>query len=88
MFEQESSLSVKFIIQSCTQSTLQVAKIYGTFLLRPTFLIPVLGFKAKAKPNLLKQETHSLATALRILFRLSGEEHESQDKVFISHYSL
>ncbi len=54
----------------------------------PAFRIPVLGFKAKAKPNLLKQETHSLATALRILFRLSGEEHESQDKVILSYSSL
>ncbi|VDD77898.1 unnamed protein product [Mesocestoides corti] len=39
------------------------------------------GFKAKAKPNLLKQETHSLSTALRILFRLTEEEHDRQDEV-------
>lgn len=36
------------------------------------------GFKAKAKPNLLKQETHSLSTALRILFILSEEDHDHQ----------
>ncbi|KAL3311691.1 Brefeldin A-inhibited guanine nucleotide-exchange protein 2 [Cichlidogyrus casuarinus] len=41
------------------------------------------GFKVKAKPNLLKQETHSLSCALRILFllakeppRMEGEEKE------------
>ncbi len=28
------------------------------------------GYRGKAKPNLLAQETHSLACAFRILFRL------------------
>jgi brefeldin A-inhibited guanine nucleotide-exchange protein len=28
------------------------------------------GYRGKAKPNLLTQETHSLACAFRILFRL------------------
>ncbi|XP_043188621.1 brefeldin A-inhibited guanine nucleotide-exchange protein 1-like isoform X1 [Amphibalanus amphitrite] len=32
------------------------------------------GFKGNAKPNLLKQETQSLACALRILFRLYTDE--------------
>ncbi|XP_037068688.1 brefeldin A-inhibited guanine nucleotide-exchange protein 2-like [Pollicipes pollicipes] len=32
------------------------------------------GFKGNAKPNLLKQETQSLACALRILFRLYADE--------------
>ncbi|KAH9280655.1 Brefeldin A-inhibited guanine nucleotide-exchange protein 2 [Echinococcus granulosus] len=39
------------------------------------------GFKAKAKPNLLKQETHSLSTALRILFKISEEKNERQQEV-------
>lgn len=30
----------------------------------------LLGFKGKAKPNLLKQETQSLACLFRILFRV------------------
>jgi brefeldin A-inhibited guanine nucleotide-exchange protein len=32
------------------------------------------GFKGKAKPNLLKQETQSLACTLRILFRMYSDE--------------
>ncbi|NXO39446.1 BIG1 protein, partial [Locustella ochotensis] len=37
------------------------------------FGIPV-GFKGKSKPNLLKQETSSLACGLRILFRMYTDE--------------
>lgn len=37
------------------------------------FGIPV-GFKGKSKPNLLKQETSSLACGLRILFRMYMDE--------------
>lgn len=41
-------------------------------------LIPQLplsaGFKGKSKPNLLKQETSSLACGLRILFRMYMDE--------------
>ncbi|NXC20017.1 BIG1 protein, partial [Corythaeola cristata] len=33
-----------------------------------------LGFKGKSKPNLLKQETSSLACGLRILFRMYVDE--------------
>ncbi|CAD5111922.1 DgyrCDS1182 [Dimorphilus gyrociliatus] len=36
------------------------------------------GFKGKAKPNLLKQETQSLACTLRILFKMHGDEGRSQ----------
>jgi len=34
----------------------------------------VVGFKGKMKPNLLKQETQSLACALRILFRMYADD--------------
>lgn len=34
----------------------------------------VQGFKGKSKPNLLKQETSSLACGLRILFRMYTDE--------------
>ena len=34
-----------------------------------------LGFKGKSKPNLLKQETSSLACCLRILFRMYVDEN-------------
>lgn len=33
----------------------------------------VSGFKGKSKPNLLKQETSSLACSLRILFRMYSD---------------
>lgn len=35
---------------------------------------PFAGFKGKSKPNLLKQETSSLACGLRILFRMYTDE--------------
>ncbi|CAH8564731.1 unnamed protein product [Schistosoma turkestanicum] len=38
------------------------------------------GFKVKAKPNLLKQETHSLSCALRILFRLAEEASDIREQ--------
>jgi len=34
----------------------------------------IAGFKGKMKPNLLKQETQSLACALRILFRMYADD--------------
>ncbi|NXJ82582.1 BIG2 protein, partial [Trogon melanurus] len=37
--------------------------------------ISFLGFKGKSKPNLLKQETSSLACCLRILFRMYVDEN-------------
>ena len=37
------------------------------------------GFKGKMKPNLLKQETQSLACALRILFRMYMDESRQDD---------
>lgn len=37
------------------------------------FLI-VTGFKGSSKPNLLQQETQSLACVLRILFKMAGDE--------------
>ncbi|KAF7260159.1 hypothetical protein EG68_02413 [Paragonimus skrjabini miyazakii] len=38
------------------------------------------GFKVKAKPNLLKQETHSLLCSVRILFQLAEEETEIREE--------
>lgn len=40
-----------------------------------TFILPAPrpGFKGKSKPNLLKQETSSLACSLRILFRMYSD---------------
>ena len=39
----------------------------------------VAGFKGKAKPNLLKQETQSLACMFRILFRMYNDESRRDD---------
>lgn len=35
----------------------------------------ILGFKGGAKPNLLQQETQSLACVLRVLFKMAGDEN-------------
>ena len=47
------------------------------------YLLFVLGFKGQSKPNLLKQETSSLACLIRILFRMYHDESrkESWDEV-------
>lgn len=37
------------------------------------------GFKGSIKPNLMKQETQSLACVLRILFKMYGDETRRQD---------
>jgi len=34
----------------------------------------ITGFRGKAKPNLLKQETQSLACLFRILFRIYNDD--------------
>jgi brefeldin A-inhibited guanine nucleotide-exchange protein len=40
------------------------------------------GYKGSTKPNLLKQETHSLACSLRILFKMYCDDSRRQ------HWSL
>uniref|UniRef100_A0A182Q5J5 SEC7 domain-containing protein n=1 Tax=Anopheles farauti TaxID=69004 RepID=A0A182Q5J5_9DIPT len=37
------------------------------------------GFKGSLKPNLLKQETQSLACVLRVLFKMYGDENRRRD---------
>lgn len=41
------------------------------------------GFKGSVKPNLLKQETQSLACVLRILFKMYGDENRQNDWIDI-----
>ncbi|NWX25979.1 BIG2 protein, partial [Notiomystis cincta] len=41
---------------------------------KKSLLVTSAGFKGKSKPNLLKQETSSLACCLRILFRMYVDE--------------
>ncbi|NXY83572.1 BIG2 protein, partial [Alcedo cyanopectus] len=47
-----------------------------------------LGFKGKSKPNLLKQETSSLACCLRILFRMYVDENRRDSWDAIQHRLL
>uniref|UniRef100_H3AFR8 ARF guanine nucleotide exchange factor 1 n=1 Tax=Latimeria chalumnae TaxID=7897 RepID=H3AFR8_LATCH len=46
------------------------------------------GFKGKSKPNLLKQETSSLACGLRILFRMYMDENRSNAWEEVQHRML
>jgi brefeldin A-inhibited guanine nucleotide-exchange protein len=46
------------------------------------------GFKGKAKPNLLKQETQSLACMFRILFRLYNDETRADAWPQVEHKLL
>ena len=43
------------------------------FLLMMMIYVYFEGYRGKAKPNLLTQETHSIACAFRILFRLYSD---------------
>lgn len=55
----------------------------------PAFVFLNAGFKGKSKPNLLKQETSSLACSLRILFQmysdkqLQGAWHNIQTRLLL-----
>ncbi|XP_072897157.1 brefeldin A-inhibited guanine nucleotide-exchange protein 1 isoform X5 [Hemitrygon akajei] len=46
------------------------------------------GFKGKSKPNLLKQETSSIACGLRILFRMYTDENRSDAWAEVQHRLL
>ena len=48
----------------------------------------LVGFKGKSKPNLLKQETSSLACILRILFRMYSDEERKESWPDIEQRSL
>lgn len=43
------------------------------------------GFKGSVKPNLLKQETQSLACVLRILFKMYSDENRRDDWIEVEH---
>ncbi|VDM16431.1 unnamed protein product [Hydatigera taeniaeformis] len=71
----------RLTLVQCLMESHKFAKTFNSNMEQRNILWEA-GFKAKAKPNLLKQETHSLSTALRILFRISEEENERQQESF------
>lgn len=44
------------------------------------------GFKGSVKPNLLKQETQSLACSLRVLFRMLGDSSREPNWPQVGRY--
>ncbi|XP_069808804.1 brefeldin A-inhibited guanine nucleotide-exchange protein 2 isoform X2 [Dendropsophus ebraccatus] len=63
-----------FKLLDCLQESHSFAKAFNSNNEQRTALWRA-GFKGKSKPNLLKQETSSLACCLRILFRMYTDEH-------------
>uniref|UniRef100_A0A8C5TMT2 ADP ribosylation factor guanine nucleotide exchange factor 2 n=1 Tax=Malurus cyaneus samueli TaxID=2593467 RepID=A0A8C5TMT2_9PASS len=62
-----------FKLLDCLQESHSFSKAFNSNYEQRTVLWRA-GFKGKSKPNLLKQETSSLACCLRILFRMDADE--------------
>ncbi|KAM7451901.1 Brefeldin A-inhibited guanine nucleotide-exchange protein 1 [Porites harrisoni] len=71
----------------CLEESHQFAKSFNSNNEQRTFLMKA-GFKGKSKPNLLKQETSSLACMLRILFRMYSDEERKDSWPEIEQRSL
>ncbi|XP_010567976.1 PREDICTED: brefeldin A-inhibited guanine nucleotide-exchange protein 2 isoform X2 [Haliaeetus leucocephalus] len=71
-----------FKLLDCLQESHSFSKAFNSNYEQRTVLWRA-GFKGKSKPNLLKQETSSLACCLRILFRMYVDENrrESWDAI-------
>uniref|UniRef100_W5M5H3 ARF guanine nucleotide exchange factor 2 n=1 Tax=Lepisosteus oculatus TaxID=7918 RepID=W5M5H3_LEPOC len=69
MYGYMSSLHL-FKLLDCLLESHSFAKAFNSNNEQRTALWRAAGFKGKSKPNLLKQETSSLACCLRILFRM------------------
>ncbi|VDK80478.1 unnamed protein product [Dibothriocephalus latus] len=74
------SVENRLLLINCLLESHQFAKAFNSNVEQRNILWEA-GFKAKAKPNLLKQETHSLSTALRILFRMGDENTSTQEQI-------
>ncbi|KAL7059279.1 hypothetical protein AAHC03_013401 [Spirometra sp. Aus1] len=74
------SVENRLLLIKCLLESHRFAKAFNSNVEQRNILWEA-GFKAKAKPNLLKQETHSLSTALRILFRMGDENTSAQEQV-------
>ncbi|XP_036361493.1 brefeldin A-inhibited guanine nucleotide-exchange protein 1 isoform X3 [Octopus sinensis] len=62
-----------FLLADCLLESHKFAKAFNSNHEQRNILWKA-GFKGKAKPNLMKQETQSLACLLRILFRMDNDE--------------
>lgn len=73
-------LSSPHLIQltECLMQSHRFAKVFNTNHEQRNLLWKA-GFKGSVKPNLLKQETQSLACVLRILFKMYGDEGRRDD---------
>uniref|UniRef100_A0A673V8G0 ADP ribosylation factor guanine nucleotide exchange factor 2 n=1 Tax=Suricata suricatta TaxID=37032 RepID=A0A673V8G0_SURSU len=71
-----------FALLDCLQESHSFSKAFNSNYEQRTVLWRA-GFKGKSKPNLLKQETSSLACCLRILFRMYVDENrrDSWDEI-------
>lgn len=74
------SVENRLLLINCLLESHRFAKAFNSNVEQRNILWEA-GFKAKAKPNLLKQETHSLSTALRILFRMGDENTSEQEQI-------
>lgn len=68
-----------FLLSDCLLESHKFAKAFNSNHEQRNILWKA-GFKGKAKPNLLKQETQSLACLLRILFRMNKDENRTSSK--------
>lgn len=75
MYEKLSSKQL-FLLADCLIESHTFAKTFNSDHEQRNVLWKA-GFKGKAKPNLLKQETQSLACTLRILFKMHADEARS-----------
>lgn len=75
MYEKLSSEQL-FLLADCLIESHTFAKTFNSDHEQRNVLWKA-GFKGKAKPNLLKQETQSLACTLRILFKMHSDETRS-----------
>ncbi|KAK3752750.1 hypothetical protein QZH41_018716 [Actinostola sp. cb2023] len=73
MFQFLSSKQL-FSFVKCLEDSHRFARNFNSNDEQRTFLMKA-GFKGKSKPNLLKQETSSLACLIRILFRMYLDEN-------------
>ncbi|XP_074144654.1 brefeldin A-inhibited guanine nucleotide-exchange protein 2 isoform X2 [Sminthopsis crassicaudata] len=76
-----------FKLLDCLQESHSFSKAFNSNYEQRTVLWRA-GFKGKSKPNLLKQETSSLACCLRILFRMYVDENRKDSWEEIQHRLL
>ncbi|XP_071965840.1 brefeldin A-inhibited guanine nucleotide-exchange protein 1-like [Antedon mediterranea] len=71
------SVDQLFLLLNCLEQSHRFAKKFNTNNAQRE-LLRNAGFKGKSKPNLLKQETSSLACLLRVLFKMYSDEKRQE----------